>query len=75
MSEDHNEIKHLKGDPYENLADAIIVRAALDYRRALKGRNAQYKKEVLRFFRSAWFGRLTTLNPEYLIKRLEDECR
>ena len=50
------------GNAYENLANAIIVQAAEDYRAALKKIKAQHKnKDVInealrieRFFRSGW---------------------
>ncbi len=67
--------------PYENLANAIILRAVDDYRDALK-RLASFphdrdsrrtKAEVERFFCSGWFSTLTTLDPEVLIKKLTEE--
>lgn len=67
--------------PYENLANAIILRAVDDYRDSLK-RLASFphdrdsrrtKAEVERFFRSGWFSTLTTLDPEVLIKKLNEE--
>ena len=64
--------------PYENLANAIILRAVQDYREALgilryspKDKDASISKnEIERFFRSGWFGLLTKLDPEMLISRL-----
>lgn len=56
---------------YENLANAIIVQAAKDYRAA--GRNSHVKGEVVRFIRSDWFGILTDLNPAMLEQRLREE--
>lgn len=68
-------------DPYEKLANAIILQAVRDYRTAnkkLHGRRknteAQDTKErCLRFFRSGWFQVLTTVDAEYLIRRLDQE--
>ena len=68
-------------NPSENLANAIVLSAANDYRDALKKlargrRNSdaeRTKVECLRFFRSAWFGILTTLDPEVLIEKLDAE--
>ncbi len=66
---------------YENLANEIILRAVEDYRDALK-RLASFphdhdskhtKAEVERFFRSGWFSTLTTLDPEVLIQKLNEE--
>ncbi len=61
-------------DPYENLANAVILQAVRDYRTALKAlrmnpRNkaAQTEKEsVERFFRSQWYQALTTVDGEML---------
>ncbi len=67
--------------PYENLTNAIILRAVDDYRDALKRLasfphdrdNRRTKAEVERFFHSGWFSTLTTLDPEVLIKKLNEE--
>lgn len=68
-------------EPYERLADAIILQAVRDYRTALKAlrmnpRNkaAQTEKEsVERFFRSQWYQALTTVDGEMLIRKLNEE--
>ena len=68
-------------DSYERLANAIILKAVKDYRHALKmlkkhpeNEDALYTKlEVERFFRSDWYTLLTTVDPETLIKRLNEE--
>ena len=61
-------------NPYENLANSIVLLAVKDYRDALKKlkkwpRNeaAQIMKaEVERFFRSAWCSVLTGIDTELL---------
>lgn len=66
---------------YENLANAIILQAAKDYRMALKGLNANprnrsalaEKDEIERFFRSGWFSVLTSVDGEMLIRSLQKE--
>lgn len=66
---------------YENLANAIILQAVRDYRKALKclnrnpnNRNAQSDKaEVERFFRSQWYSALTSVDGEMLIRSLQEE--
>ena len=75
--------KNLAEDPYERLANAIILQAVTDYRAALK----QIKRkpedwetidEAMRvesFFRSGWYSQLTAVDGEYLIRRLQDEVR
>lgn len=68
-------------DCYQNLSDAIILRAVKDYRNAKKDllENPKDKslrnriKAIVKFFRSEWFGVLTGIDPEELIKRLERE--
>ena len=68
-------------DPYENLANSIVLLAVKDYRDALKKlkkwpRNeaAQIMKaEVERFFRSAWYRELASVDGEYLISKLQAE--
>lgn len=72
-----------KSDPYEELANAIVLQAVKDYRDAVKklsrGRKndaaQQTKDECLRFFRSAWFAQLTEVDPEFLIRKLDEEVR
>lgn len=68
-------------EPYENLANAIIVLAAKDYRFALRrqkrhpnSRETQHTIDRLEnFFRSAWFEVLTDVEGEYLIARIRKE--
>ena len=59
-------------NPYENLANAIILQAAKDYRLA---DDEQQLQEIERFFRSSWFGVLSKVDPEFLIKELRKEKR
>ena len=67
--------------PYENLANAIILRAVEDYRQALgilryspNDKDASISKdEIERFFRSGWFGLLTNIDPEMLMGKLHKE--
>ena len=68
------------GDPYENLANAVIAQAAEDYRRILKRvkknpANREALDEALqieRFFRSGWYQRLTNVDGEFLIRKLQE---
>ena len=57
-------------DPYENLANAIILQAVKDYRLT---DDEQELQEIERFFRSGWFGVLSKVDPEFLIKELRKE--
>lgn len=66
---------------YEELANAIIVQAATDYRKALRDlkTNPKYSptlyavSEVERFFHSDWYKTLTSVSGELLIKKLRAE--
>ena len=70
-----------KRKAYENLANAIIEQAVHDFREAKlrlqkNARDAEAEKtyrETKRFFRSEWFSRLTTLDSELLLEKLEEE--
>ena len=59
-------------NPYENLANAIILQAAKDYRLT---DDEQQLQEIELFFRSGWFGVLSKVDPEFLIKELRKETR
>lgn len=69
-------------DPYENFANSIVELAANDYMNALKklkkcSRNEPakiMKDEVERFFHSAWYRELTSVDEEYLISKLQAEA-
>ena len=58
---------------HEGLAAAIILQAVKDYRKALKKGERERKRECERFFRSQWFGILTSVDGETLISRLRKE--
>ena len=65
------------------MANAIVLQAVSDYRVALKKIKAHPKNreaisealEIEKFFRSGWYSQLTSVDGEYLIKRLQDEVR
>ena len=73
--------KKLSENPYEALANAIVLQAVNDYRAALKKvkknpNNRTALDEALqieRFFRSQWYQVLTSVDWEYLINRLRRE--
>ena len=54
-------------NPFEELAQAIILQAVKDYR---LHDDAAERDSIEQFFRSRWFGVLTNLDPEMLISRL-----
>ncbi|WP_026894872.1 hypothetical protein [Clostridiisalibacter paucivorans] len=68
-------------DPYENLANAIILMAVKDYRWALNKleKRSNYEpakmiiKEVERFFRSSWYRELTSVDGNFLIEKIRSE--
>ena len=57
-------------DPYQELANAIVLQAVKDYR---LHDDEQELASIERFFRSDWFGVLTNINPEILIPKLRKE--
>ncbi len=57
-------------NPYEELANAIVLQAVKDYRMHEDERELA---SIERFFRSAWFSTLTSINPEMLISKLRKE--
>ena len=62
-------------EPYQALANDIVVLAVKDYKKALKQHfrfpnNKDYANEVAsleQFFRSGWYGMLTDLDSEYIM--------
>lgn len=57
-------------NPYKNLANAIILQAAKDYRLT---DDEQQLQEIECFFCSGWFGVLSKVDTEFLIKELRKE--
>lgn len=57
-------------DPYENLANAIVIRAADDYRMT---ENPKELKEIEAFFLSGWFTALTKTDGGSILKMLREE--
>lgn len=66
-------IRKTEADRWRALADAIVLQAVKDYRQALAGKAKEHCREIERFFRSKWFGQLTMINPELLIRKLQEE--
>ena len=68
-------------DPYESLANAIIVQAVKDYRGALlrldrHPEKNDYKAEVNsleHFFRSGWYQMLTDLDGAILMRKIREK--
>lgn len=73
--------KGLAEDPYERLANGIIMQAVSDYRAEInkvmkkpKNQNAiQDVMKIEKFFRSQWYQALTGVDGEYLIRKLREE--
>lgn len=74
--------KNLAENPYERLANAIVLQAVSDYRAALrKVRKHPKNREALdtalqieKFFHSQWYQTLTSVDGEYLITQLREEA-
>ena len=71
----------LAENPWERLANAIVLSAVSDYRAALRKlkRNPQNQDAmsdamaIERFFRSGWYSGITSVDGEYLMDRLRKE--
>ena len=57
-------------NPYEELANAIVLQAVKDYR---LNDDERELASIERFFRSGWFQTLTSLDGEVLIEKLHRE--
>lgn len=69
-------------DPYEELANGIVIQACKDYKNAYKrslrktgivGESDEELAELKEFFRSNWYNQLTEVYGEYLMERLRNE--
>lgn len=68
-------------NPYETLANSIVIQAVFDYRKALKkiGKDPkdqealEAKAKIERFFQSGWYQALTRVNGPYLMRKLWEE--
>ena len=66
-------------DPYQELANAIIVSASKDYMRAYKkylrtGLDYDKVMKEERFFFTDWFNTLSDANPTYLVQAMRKKC-
>jgi hypothetical protein len=67
-------------EAWENLANAIILSAVKDYKRALlhlkRNPDSESAKRAVereeQFFYSSWFEVLTNLDPSYLIRKMKE---
>lgn len=69
-------------DPFENIANAVVIQACKDYRKAYKRYLRRYRStdkpdekltELESFFRSSWYKALTAIDGEYLMDRIKKE--
>ena len=69
-------------DPYEEIANAIVIQACNDYKKAYKqslrrsgivGEADEELAELEEFFRSDWYKKLTEVDGEYLMERIRNE--
>ena len=70
-------------DPYRRLAEAIVLATVNEYRQALK-RLCKYQKDTAaiaekdnceKFFHSNWYGMLTRVDGDMLIRKLQEEVQ
>ena len=68
-------------NPFEELANAVVIQAAKDYTKALKTlksyprdeKSKVMKNDCERFFRSSWYKTLTSVDGEFLMRTLQKE--
>lgn len=68
-------------NPFEELANAIVIQAAKDYMKALKklkkypwdAETRQMRNDCESFFRSLWYSTLTSVDGELLMQKLQTE--
>ena len=58
-------------DGYKQLAAAIVEKAVVDYRTALKTYDDSGIKRLEKFFKSEWFMMLSDLNGKILIRMVK----
>ena len=58
---------------YTRLATAIVERAVIDYRSAVKCKDNTEMEQLKRFFISDWFKMLCNIDGELIIRTLEME--
>lgn len=56
---------------YDALANAIIVQACKDYRKAIRSFDIYEMKQIRHFFHSQWFKELTKVDGDYILKEIE----
>ena len=68
-------------DAYEDLANAIVLQAVKDWRKAVKTLKKrpryeaakQMRDDCERFFRSDWFEELTSVDGSVILRKLKQE--
>lgn len=65
-------------DPYEELANAIIVRAAKDYEKCIKNKSKPAQREarlIERFFQSDYYEQLSPVDGNFIIHAIKDKVK
>ena len=58
---------------YQALANAIVIQAAEDYRKAIRGFKIADMYAIRRFFHSKWYQTLTNVDGDFIINGIERE--
>lgn len=61
-------------DPYQNLANAIVATAAIDYIDAIENENSEEIAELEEFFFSDWYKVLSRVDAETLVSVLREDA-
>ena len=60
---------------YDALANAIILQACKDYRRALRGYKKNEIIKIRKFFHSQWYSELTNISGDCILKEIERQVK
>ena len=73
MSREKEMNKSNSGNPYKDLANAIIRNAVNDYREALERKLENKTAELEKFFFSQWFEMLSDVDGGYIVRKIREE--
>lgn len=60
---------------YEDLANAIIIRAVDDYEKALASKDDYKIKSIEKFFKSDWYSILSKVDGNYILSKIKSKFK
>ena len=82
--ENNKDVLMTDEDPYIALANGIVLQACKDYRKYYRLHLRTYRigdkpneklEELEKFFRSEWYKTLTSVDGEYVMKRIREDVK